>query len=388
MQDYLRVVSGPDWGRSFDNSARRRLSAAFDTLTTGDGDRLPGCARGSVRLPILNWAAASLLAATAGVLAVSTCGPQQRGDESATWSCATGHPRGIWALALTADGRRLATGGNDRDVVIWEVGNGALRVLSSDRPSSVQCLAFSPDGATLAVAYDGVRVVLWNVGTGEKLATFHGHDNQFQCLAFSPDGKTLAAGGTEPNIEFWDVKTGRTKTSLLDHNGLVSALRFAPDGQTVASGSTSGMVKLWDLNGGQGRELIGSNLKGVPILGLAFSPDGLMLAAGTDTHGTRIWNVATGREITMFRNDDEMVPASAFCSDGQMLIDVTHSQSVRLRDFATGTTRILLRACGAYCSVLTPDARFLATGGEDGVVRFWDLAQVECGMSETRVRGR
>ena len=326
-----------------DNSMRRRSWAAFDILTTCDGDRLPLCEHRSVRLPILNWAAASLLAAIAGILVALNCEPQERDEESVAWSRSTGHPQGIWALALTPDGRRLATGGNDGAVVIWEVGTGAWSVFPTDRPSTVMCLAFSPDGATIAAGYNGSEVVLWNVATGEKRATFLGHPNQFLCLAFSPDGRTLASGGAESNIRIWDVQTGRTKSTLLDHHGLVSALQFAPDGQTLASGCVSGMVKLWDLASGKGRELRGSNLQHNPILGLALSPDGLMLAAGSETHGTRLWNVATGRESAMIGDEDQSIPEVAFTGDGQKLVEVTRSRIVRLRDVATGSTQTLLR---------------------------------------------
>ena len=147
---------------------RRRPWAAFDTPTTYDGDRLPLCARHVVRLPILNWGLALLLAAIAGLLFVLTWESERRDEISPAWSCATGHPQGVWQLAITSDGRKLATGGIDGAVVIWEVGKGALSVLTDDRPSIVQCLAFSPDSATLAAGYDGFEVVLWNVATGRE----------------------------------------------------------------------------------------------------------------------------------------------------------------------------------------------------------------------------
>jgi WD40 repeat protein len=359
---------------------RKHLWEAFNMLTTCKGDRLPQCARHSVRLPILNSAAATLLAAIVGLLSVVTCEPEQRSEESPAWSRATGHPQGVWLLAITADGRRLATAGIDGAVIIWEVGKDALNVLSNDCPSMVQCLAFSPNGATLAVGYNGVQVVLWNVATGEKRAPFRGDPYQFQCLAFSPDGRSLAAGGADSTIRIWDVETGTTTTNLVDHHGLVSALRFAPDGQSLASGCTGGMVKLWDLTGGSGRELLGSNLQNNQILGLAFSPNGLMLAAGSATHGTRLWNLTTGRESAIFRNENECVPEVAFSTNGQTLIEVTRSRFVRLRDVATGSRRTLLCARGSYCAALTPDVRFLATADDDAIVRVWNLAQVERGM--------
>jgi WD40 repeat protein len=364
---------------------RKHPWATFNMLTTCDSDRLPKCARNSVRLPILNWAAAGLLAAIAGLLLVFRGEPEPRDEESPAWSKAIGHPQGVWFLAITADGRRLATGGIDGAVVIWEVGKDVLNVLSNDCPSMVQCLAFSPDGATLAVGYGGVQVVLWNAATGEKRATFHGYPYQFLCLAFSPDGRSLAAGGADSTIRIWNVETGTTTTNLVDHHGLVSALRFAPDGQSLASGCTGGMVKLWDLTAGNSRELMGSNLQNNQILGLAFSPNGLMLAAGSATHGTRMWSVTTGRESANFRNENECVPEIAFSTNGQTLIEVTRSRLVRLRDVATGSRRTLLRARGSYCAALTPDVMFLAAADDDAIVRVWKLAHVERGMWETGI---
>jgi WD40 repeat protein len=325
----------------------------------------------------VNWAALFWLATIFGVLVVLTCEPDHRDQDVPAWSRATRHPQGIWTLAFTSDGRRLATGGDDGTVVVWEVGKRALSELTIDRPARVQCLAISPDGATLAAGYEGATVVLWNVGTGAKRVTFHGVPNQFLRLAFSPDGRLLASGGAQSNIRIWDVEMGRTTIDLLCHEGLVSALRFAPDGQTLASGYASGMVKLWDLTTGKSRELTGLNLPSNPILGLAFSHDGLMLAAGSTTHGTRLWIIATGLESAIFRNEDESVPEVAFSPSGQTLIELTRSRYIRLRDLATGRRRILFRCRGAYCSALTPDARFLATGDDGGIVKMWDLAQFD-----------
>jgi WD40 repeat protein len=53
-------------------------------------------------------------------------------------------------MAFAPDGRRLATGGDDGAVVLWEVGRGAERDLPGEARRTVLSLAFSPDGATLA----------------------------------------------------------------------------------------------------------------------------------------------------------------------------------------------------------------------------------------------
>ena len=105
-----------------------------------------------------------------------------------------------------------------------------------------------------------------------------------------------------------------------------------------------------------------------------------MLATGSMSHGARLWNAATGQAIATFPAEDENVQGVAFSSDAQTLVAVTYSGFVVRLDIATGRTRTLLRARGGHCSVLTPDARFLALADVDSVVKLWDLGKLtaEC----------
>ena len=360
---------------------RSHSIAAFETLARCRADR-PSHARYSVRLPMLGWLPVSLLVAIAGVLVAVTCEWDLQDQEPPALFRPTGNPKDIWTLAISADGRRLAAGGVDTGVVIWEVGKEAFRMLSSDRPRRVHSLAFSPDGDTLAAAYnEGVKVVLWNVATGEQRATFDGHRDQFLHVAFSSDGKTLASGGAGSDIRIWDVETARTKAALLVQHGLITALRFSPDGQTLAAGYSDGNVTSCDLTSGKTRDLVTSKLANDWILALSFSPDGSMLATGSMSRGARLWNAATGQAIATFPSEDENVQRVAFSGDGQTLFAVTYSGFVVRRDIATGRTRTLLCARRGHRSCSTPDARFLALADVDAIVKLWDLAQVDCGMS-------
>ena len=98
---------------------------------------------------------------------------------------------------LAHDGRRLATGGDDGSIVLWELGNGAEKVLCRGLQSPVLPVAFSPDGATLATGHTDSKCVLWDVTTGKKRAMLRGHTGAVISLDFSPDGAILASGGSD-----------------------------------------------------------------------------------------------------------------------------------------------------------------------------------------------
>ena len=67
----------------------------------------------------------------------------------------------------------------------------------------VTSVAFSPDGLTLASGSQDKTIMLWNVATGELKATLGGHTEPVKSVAFSPDGLTLASGSDDGTIKLW-----------------------------------------------------------------------------------------------------------------------------------------------------------------------------------------
>jgi WD40 repeat protein len=73
-------------------------------------------------------------------------------------------------------------------------------------------LALSHDGRTLATFGEEQAVVLWEIATRQVRQRFAGHD--ISCMAFSPDGRLLATGGVDTLVMVWDV-TGRLQDGSL-----------------------------------------------------------------------------------------------------------------------------------------------------------------------------
>src|SRR5207302_1355704 len=79
----------------------------------------------------------------------------------------------------------------------WRSGDTAVTAAEPRAPvtlkghtSFVFAVAFSPDGKTLASGSDDKTIILWNVATGMEQATLKGHTDKVRSVSFSPDGKT------------------------------------------------------------------------------------------------------------------------------------------------------------------------------------------------------
>ena len=97
-------------------------------------------------------------------------------------------------------------------------------------------MALTPDGKILASASRDETVILWDRQSGERLATVTGNEGWVNDVAFSPDGKTLALGVMDGSVKLWDVAGRRIKAVERVRLGSSLGVAFSPDGKTVASG--------------------------------------------------------------------------------------------------------------------------------------------------------
>ena len=196
----------------------------------------------------------TLLFVAAGDAGIAGIGYQWRVSDPAHPELARkfeGHKDALYAMALSPDGKTVATGSYDQKIKFWNVETGAEARTLSGHNGGIFGLSFRPDGKVLASASADRTIKLWDVASGKRLDTFSQPLKEQAVVAFAPDGKTVAAGGSDNRIRVWTVSddaqegTNPLLLTRFAHEGAVLNLAFSPDGKTIASTAADRTAKLW-----------------------------------------------------------------------------------------------------------------------------------------------
>jgi hypothetical protein len=279
-------------------------------------------------------------------------------------------------LAYAPDGRTLAAGTGWEHITLWDTGNGEVRgTLGVESDPWLLGAAWSADGRTLVTCSTSGRVRLWDVASGQEKAAFDVAGTA-ACFSLSPDGGLIARADRQ-RASVYALADG-SQRDLDEGAGAVSSLTFSPDGSRLAGGSQEGGACVWDVASGEVRARL--DRPGHRITGLSFAPDGRSLAIGlvpgepgqARTEGTLLlWDFT--QQVRALPGHPAGTRSVSFAPDGRVLATGGDDGLLKLWDVALGKERVGIEwHLDGVCAVaFAPDGLTLASGSFDGSVKLW-----------------
>jgi WD40 repeat protein len=259
------------------------------------------------------------------------------------------HQQTIRVVAWSPDGRSLASGGDDGLLLVW--GTDGVVHQRVAYPAAVTALAWSPESERLVTGAAN-QVAFLTALTGTVLASFsHDHLATVTSLAWTAHNQQqVVSGSLDQHAIVWQTTPYQPQTLFTRHTAPIESVTWALDGTTIASSSHGGVVRVWSAESGREVHPLYQDAR-LPMRAAAFAPTGTPLAVGGDDSIIRLWWNGLVCQTT------GVINAGPICLDTPRRLQPSHSP---IRSLAW-----------------SPDARYLASGSDDGTFSLWGLGQGE-----------
>ena len=204
----------------------------------------------------------------------------------------SGGEAGLNAVAVSRDGRFLASGDTAGIIRIFAGDGTLLQTLDGHGGKEVLVLSFSPDGKRLLSGGDDQMAILWNVADGRIVQKMGPHETLVRSAVFSPDGQYIATAGPDADdARLWTAQGKLVRKLSL---GDVNEILFTPDSRSLLVGPPDKAALLYDLEGKLLRTYTNSSSPVTTVGFSPFSPDSLFIVTGGEGIHVRLWDVVTG----------------------------------------------------------------------------------------------
>lgn len=282
-----------------------------------------------------------------------------------------GHGGPVRALAVSPDGNRLLSASFDSTAISWLLTSGTAEKVLRFHNGPVNAAKFLKDGRMATGGEDG-RIAIWQLGQDKPAAVLQGHTAPVVSLAMSADGEILASASWDTTARLWPLAGGSPRV-LEGHRENVNGVAFAPGGQAVVTAGYDQTLRIWPLTGGSPVIVT----LPAPLNAVSVAPDGQIIAAGAT--GKVYFLSPTGELQSEVEAAAVPIIALAVSGDGKLVAASSIRGAVAIIE---RTGRMLERTLvgpgmPAWSVAFLPDNSTLLTGGADRLIRRWNAVTGE-----------
>jgi serine/threonine protein kinase/dipeptidyl aminopeptidase/acylaminoacyl peptidase len=181
--------------------------------------------------------------------------------------------------------QELACGCKDSHLRIISQTDRSIRLDIDTEQGEINGLALSPDGKTIATGGDNGTVKFWDLSTGGLVREFRASQGQIFQVAWTPDGTRFVTVGNDPNAYVWSMPELRLERTLETSGESLECLHMNRQGQ-LAFGSGAGVLRIAEVLDSSDRTVqkvsasLSRNQNVNRCSSIAFSPSGNLLAVG------------------------------------------------------------------------------------------------------------
>ena len=315
------------------------------------------------------------------------------------------HSTGVTTIAVGGNGQTIATGSNDRHIILWDATPQKPTRHLSEHEAPITALIFSPShNHIISASADGL-IKVWPLLTSHSQFTLQGHQGSISALLFGHDSHILISASTDEHIKLWNLLTGQLIQTLDGHGADVTSLAISSHRGTqpqhlLLSGSEDETLRLWDAVTGTELKILEGH--GAGVTAVAFSADGKCLASGSRDKTIKLWRTDTGQDMRTLRGHKTPITALTFnyytgpysnekhhpnhapppappraaARTSSILASGSQDGEIRLWDMAARQQMQILTGHTAAITALQmmPDGKRLVSSSLDGTVRLWRLA--------------
>lgn len=303
-----------------------------------------------------------------------------RRSATADWRClrtTTAHQAEVSALAVSPNGRLLASGGADKTIQLWAVESAELLYRWTGRSllspvghrDRITALTFSPNSRVLISASTDGTIQQWDLQTGQQFSELPGQGWGIGAIALSPKEPLLVSGGSDGLIQLWDLEAEKLIANLVQLAEPITALQIDPAGQSLWSSSGKPICQ-WDLQTDRLIATLAGHVTGVTAL--ALDSQHCTLISGGRDRLIKLWNLNSRQQQKLIAAHSAPVQALAVHPHRPQFASASADGSIKLWDLWTGDRLTTLRhAWGINTLQFAAQGDWLISGSVDGTLQFW-----------------